>query len=216
MVSTSIKIKTLAASLVLIIGTELLGWWIIALTNGLSLAVFGLMRVIQIAALTWIVIKWEKGLAAVGWAPGAWNAGLAKGAVWSLAFGAAAAFAMAVVYLMGKNPLLMLKSPLPSRTWELALFFAVGGVIAPVAEELCFRGILYSFFRRWGILTALATSTVIFVMLHTTHGLPLTQIVGGIVFAMAYETSGNLTVPITIHCLGNLAIFTLSLVPADG
>jgi membrane protease YdiL (CAAX protease family) len=212
MVSTSIKIKTLAASLVLVVATESLGWWILVRTNGSPLAVVGLMRVIQIAALMWIVVKWEKGLAAVGCAPDSWNTGLVKGAVWSLAFGAAAAFAMAVIYLIGKNPLLMLKSPLPSRPWELVLFFAVGGVIAPVAEELCFRGILYTYFRRYGILTALATSTAIFVMLHTYRGLPLPQIVGGIVFAIAYETSGNLIVPITIHCLGNIAIFTLSLV----
>ena len=201
----------MAASLALIIATELLGWWILRLTNGPPLAIIGMMRTIQIAALAWIVIKWENGLAAIGWTPDSWPSGLAKGAAWSLGFAAAAAFAMAVIYLLGHNPLLMLKSPLPSRTWELALFFAVGGFIAPVAEELCFRGILYTFFRRWGILTAIAASTAIFVMLHTFHGVPLVQIVGGIVFAIAYETSGNLTVPITIHCLGNLAIFTISL-----
>jgi len=87
----------------------------------------------------------------------------------------------------------------------------VGGFIAPVAEELCFRGILYTYFRRWGIILALVASTIIFVVLHATHGLPVTQIVGGIVFAVAYEISHNLMVPITIHALGNLAIFSLSL-----
>jgi membrane protease YdiL (CAAX protease family) len=87
----------------------------------------------------------------------------------------------------------------------------VGGLIAPVAEELCFRGIVYSFFRRWGILIALVASTALFVALHTFQGLPVVQIVGGIVFAIAYETTGNLMVPITIHCLGNITIFTLSL-----
>jgi membrane protease YdiL (CAAX protease family) len=203
--------KTMAASLVLILATELSGWWILKMTNGSPLAVIGLMRVIQIISLTWMVIKWEKGLSAIGWATDSWISGLAKGAVWSLAFGAVAALAMAVIYLLGKNPLLMVKSPLPSRQWELALYFVVGGFIAPVAEELCFRGILYTFFRRWGIMTAMVASTLIFVMLHTIHGLPVIPIVGGIVFAIAYETSRNLTVPITIHCLGNLAIFTLSL-----
>ena len=211
MASTYIKMKTMAASLVLILATELLGWWILKMTSGSPLAMIGLIRVIQIIALAWMVTRWEKGLSAIGWATDSWISGLAKGAVWSLAFGAAAALAMAVIYLLGKNPLLMIKSPLPSRQWELALYFVVGGFIAPVAEELCFRGILYTYFRRWGIMTAMVASTAIFVMLHTIHGLPVIQIVGGIVFAMAYETSRNLTVPITIHCLGNLAIFTLSL-----
>jgi membrane protease YdiL (CAAX protease family) len=49
----------------------------------------------------------------------------------------------------------------------------VGGIVAPVAEEVFFRGIL---------------------------------------FAAAYEIEKNLIVPITIHCLGNLAIFSLSLI----
>jgi hypothetical protein len=39
----------------------------------------------------------------------------------------------------------------------------------------------------------------------------LTQAVGGILFAVAYEVERSLLVPITIHVLGNLAIFSLSL-----
>jgi len=35
-------------------------------------------------------------------------------------------------------------------------------------------------------------------------------VVGGIVFAIAYETEGSLMAPLTIHVLGNTAIFALS------
>ncbi|MBW2341949.1 MAG: CPBP family intramembrane metalloprotease [Deltaproteobacteria bacterium] len=42
-------------------------------------------------------------------------------------------------------------------------------------------------------------------------GIPLPQVVGGIVFAVAYEIEGSLMVPITIHVLGNLAIFMRSM-----
>lgn len=211
MAPRSIKITTVAVSLVLIFATELLGLWITRFSNMPQLAVIGLIRMIQIAALVGMVVKQEGELAAIGWAPAEWMPGWRKGAVWSMGFGAATAVAMAAIYFAGQNPLHMVKSPLPTHTWEIALFFVVGGLIAPVAEELCFRGIIYTFFRRWGILIALVASTAIFVVLHTIHGLPVAQIVGGLVFAIAYETSGNLMVPITIHCLGNLAIFTLSL-----
>jgi membrane protease YdiL (CAAX protease family) len=34
--------------------------------------------------------------------------------------------------------------------------------------------------------------------------------VGGIVFAIAYEKEKSLMVPVTIHCLGNMAIFSLT------
>jgi hypothetical protein len=37
--------------------------------------------------------------------------------------------------------------------------------------------------------------------------------VGGIIFALAYEIERSLMVPVTIHVLGNMAIFTLSLIP---
>jgi hypothetical protein len=40
----------------------------------------------------------------------------------------------------------------------------------------------------------------------------MTQIIGGVLFAVAYELEGSLFVPITIHALGNLAIFGSSLV----
>jgi hypothetical protein len=44
------------------------------------------------------------------------------------------------------------------------------------------------------------------------QGVFVHQVVGGIVFAVAYEVEGSLLVPITIHVLGNMAIFTLSLI----
>ena len=58
----------------------------------------------------------------------------------------------------------------------------------------------------------MALSTLAFVLAHPAgSGIPLPQITGGILFALAYEKEGNLTVPITIHILGNMAIFSLSL-----
>ena len=61
--------------------------------------------------------------------------------------------------------------------------------------------------------TALVLSTLIFVFSHASrHTIPVTQVIGGILFAVAYEREKNLLVPIMIHVLGNLAIFTLSLI----
>ena len=48
---------------------------------------------------------------------------------------------------------------------------------------------------------------LVFVLAHPIFpGIPLAQVVGGIVFAVGYEIEGSLMVPITIHVLGNLAI----------
>ncbi|HUT70213.1 MAG TPA: CPBP family glutamic-type intramembrane protease [Desulfatiglandales bacterium] len=76
-----------------------------------------------------------------------------------------------------------------------------------------FRGMLYGFFRRWGIVVALLISTATLVLTHPVFPtIPLPLLVGGIVFAVAYEVEANFVVPITIHGPGNLAIFTLSLI----
>ena len=76
-----------------------------------------------------------------------------------------------------------------------------------------FRGVVYGFFRRWGVLTALLISTGIFVLVHLlarpVQGFAIVQAIGGVVFAASYELEKNLMVPITIHCLGNMAIFLL-------
>ena len=69
---------------------------------------------------------------------------------------------------------------------------------------------VYGYLRRWGLWPALALSTLIFTLLHTgAAGIPIPQFVGGLVFAAAYEIEKKLLVPITIHVLGNLALFSL-------
>ncbi len=211
MVSSPVKVSTLAAGLALVLATELAGSRITAWFDVPPLAAVGLIRMVQVAGIIGILMTREQGLGTIGWAPENWPRGLKTGALWSLAFAVAAGVGMAAVFLAGRNPMQMVRSPLPQAGWELVLFFLVGGFIAPVAEEILFRGVLYTFFRRWGIVCALAVSTAIFVMLHSSPGIPYTQIIGGLVFAIAYEITGNLTVPMTIHCSGNLAIFTLSL-----
>jgi len=206
-----IAINTVTTTLVLVAGLEWLAWLVVRIFAVQPLAAMGIFRLVQILVITGVLAFLEQGPASIGWAPSTWFSGLRKGAVWSIAFGLAAAAAMLVIYLLGMNPFQIIRAPLPVEPASLVLFFFVGGLIAPVAEELCFRGIVYSFFRRWGILSALAASTSLFVVLHSFSGIPVTQIVGGIVFALAYETSHNLMVPITIHVTGNLTIFSLSL-----
>ena len=116
-----------------------------------------------------------------------------------------------MLYAMDQNALAMLRTPLPGTKTGLMAFFLVGGLIGPLAEEICFRGLVYTFFRRWGIVAAVIASTLVFVVLHSVHGFPLVQIIGGLIFAISFELTRNLMVPIVIHVLGNCAIFALSL-----
>ena len=171
----------------------------------------GLTRVTEIILLLLITIKFEKSADAVGLIPEKILTGIKRGLIWSACFGIVAMVLMVLLYIAGIHALGMLDTRLPHSKALIFIYLLIGGVIGPLAEEIFFRGILYGYLRRWGIYTAVTFSTLLFVLPHLTGGnLPVTQIVGGIVFAIAYEKEKNLMVPTTIHCLGNLAIFSIA------
>jgi uncharacterized protein len=175
------------------------------------LELVGLVRTLEIALILIIVISHGQGLPSLGLAPhGLWP-GVKRGMLWSACFGMVAVAAGSVLLLAGMNPA-MFSAQLPGGLNNRILFFLVGGVVGPLAEEVFFRGVCYGFFRRWGRVTALIFTTLLFVSAHAMKtGVPLTQIVGGVVFALAYEFEKSLMVPIVIHILGNLALFTIAM-----
>ncbi len=89
----------------------------------------------------------------------------------------------------------------------LAVVAAV--LLAPVAEELLFRGLLHrALRRRRGVLAATLLSSALFAVVHLDVALsqPL-ALVGlllvGIALALAYERTGGLLVPIVAHAAYN-------------
>ena len=212
MEAKKITLKTVLVSIAAVLIAE-------ALLNPAVTAIFisplpglGITRVAEIFLLIFIAIKFEKSAAALGLIAGKIFVGIKKGLIWSACFGIAAMVLIVLLYLAGIDALRMLYSPLPDTKALIFIYLLIGGVIGPLAEEIFFRGILYGYLRRWGVYTAVTVSTLLFVLPHlAVSNLPVTQLVGGIVFALAYEKEKNLMVPITIHCLGNLAIFSIGL-----
>jgi len=171
----------------------------------------GVARLLELGLIVWIVHIVETNVVAIGLHRTRWITGLKKGLLWSAGFGALSGIVSGILFLAEINPLIFIRTALPKSSPDVLYFFLVGGIVAPMTEEVFFRGILYGFLRRWGIAVALVLSTCAFAFTHGLgHGFPLTQVVGGILFAAAYEMEKNLLVPITIHCLGNMAIFALS------
>jgi membrane protease YdiL (CAAX protease family) len=161
-----------------------------------------------------VAIAWrlEKSTAAIGLDRTKILSGFRRGLIWSACFGMAAAILFMALMAGGVNVLEFLHGARPSSRQQIVVFLLVGGVLGPITEEIFFRGIIYGFLRQWGAVFAVIISTLIFVFTHPAAGsIPVTQLVGGIVFAVAYEKEQNLMVPITIHCLGNLAIFSLTI-----
>lgn len=207
-----IEIKTVLISVVVVAVIEsAVG---IAASTGAysSVLLLGAARLLEAALIVLIVSTRERGLFSIGLAPSGMFSGLKRGFVWSAGFGIMVLLVSAALFAAGINPLTLIHTRLPAGQGKLVLFFLVGGVVSPVAEEIFFRGIVYRFFRQWGVFAAVALSTLAFVLSHPAgSGFPLPQITGGILFAVAYEKEENLTVPITIHILGNIAIFSLAL-----
>ncbi|MDA3896562.1 MAG: CPBP family intramembrane metalloprotease [Desulfobacteraceae bacterium] len=179
----------------------------------------GTARFLEIISIL-MVFKWlNNGLGAIGLSSEQIVPGLKNGIIWSAGFGLVAAIFGAVLFLSGMNPFKLLHGRLPDSKMDIVFFFLIGGVIAPMAEEIFFRGVVYGFIKgmllkkikKWAIPAALIISTYLFVIAHqTSAGIPLPQLVGGIVFCVSYEINKSLMTPILIHTLGNLALFTIS------
>lgn len=88
-------------------------------------------------------------------------------------------------------------------------------LIAPIVEEIWFRGWLYPMLRTWlPVWIAVLGSAAVFALAHTDspiQNFPLSQLIGGIVFAIAYQRTGSLVAPIVLHALGNGSLVVLSL-----
>ena len=213
MEAEKISIRSLVLAIAVILVIELAARVVINGRIAMSFAGLGITRLLEAVVMLIIVYLVEKRLDVIGLNPGQILRGISKGLIWSAGFGMIAGLSYLILLVFGFNALKMMRADLTGGTLEIILFFMVAALIGPMAEEIFFRGILYGFFRRWGILAALVITTLLFIFSHPVRtGMPITQTVGGIVFALAYEVEGSLMVPIVIHCLGNFAIFSLGFV----
>lgn len=183
------------------------------LMKGLSpLGTTALMRTLELVGMLTVLRLIPYGLSRAGLSFTTLAQGVQTGIVWSLIFALVVTITGGILQLNHINPFTLIASPLPVKGGTLGLFMVTGVLIAPAAEELLFRGVLYAYLRKFNLVFALVVSTLIFAGFHYNgSGLPLVQAIGGIVFALAFEHSKNLAAPLIIHSLGNIVIFSTSL-----
>ena len=98
----------------------------------------------------------------------------------------------------------IIESPL-----QMLLAVLIAVVLAPLAEELVFRGLLHrNLRRRMRIVPATLISSVLFALVHVDVVLsqPIALVgltLAGAVMAIAYERTGSLVVPVVIHAVYN-------------
>jgi membrane protease YdiL (CAAX protease family) len=84
------------------------------------------------------------------------------------------------------------------------LLFLGGAIIAPVVEEIFFRGFVFGGLRpRYGWVKAAAISSAAFAVLHLTPTAILPIFILGFIFAFLYQISGSIWPGILMHILTN-------------
>jgi membrane protease YdiL (CAAX protease family) len=99
------------------------------------------------------------------------------------------------------------------RGFSFSGFLAVtlaGGILAPIAEELYFRGFVFRgyLFTR-GRLTAYAMTSLLFAVLHLNLPALLPILILSLVFCYAYERTGSIVPSVVAHALNNSAAFCI-------
>ncbi len=124
-------------------------------------------------------------------------------------------FSILLLEVSGLTPWLIRATNCPEHQ-DLVLLFSRGDmmqrlyiiiaavIIAPVAEECCFRGFLYTTLRHWGgRMAATLASALLFAAIHGSLAqlIPLTLF--GLAQCLAYEKARSLWLPISVHMLFN-------------
>jgi membrane protease YdiL (CAAX protease family) len=153
--------------------------------------------------------------------------GLARVPLWKVPLWAGALFLGVFPLLMGIGYLSKLYLP-EAESQEVVQFFqravwesnhhavwmmiVFGAVIAPLAEELMFRGYLYGLCKRYaGPVTGILFNSVLFAAIHGNLVALPSLCALAVALTIAYELTGCLLVPIAMHALFNLTEFSVML-----
>lgn len=96
----------------------------------------------------------------------------------------------------------------------LAFFILMATVVAPISEELFFRGLAYpALKRRLGRLPALLAANLLFALVHQDGQAFLPLLALGMFWTILYERTGSLLLPMALHAAfnGMMALLLLAL-----
>lgn len=197
-------------------------------TGGLSQGVAGVLSgavvfvVLIAAAFTWVRLRYPgHARDLVGWSSPAWRdvlIGLGLGVLGFLVINVGLGTLVELLArLAGADPPAVQEDyqELVRNADTAPFFILMAVVLAPLAEELFFRGMLFpAFARRMGVWAAILLSALLFAVLHVGTGatgdLAPNAILAGLIFplgvllAWIYHRRGTLLAPIIVHAVFNL------------
>ncbi len=88
--------------------------------------------------------------------------------------------------------------------WVVARFFLLAVILAPLVEEVIFRGLLFGALRRrWGLGAALVISSAVFGLVHLDLYASPAIFVLSLGLGWVYERTGTLAAPVAFHAVFN-------------
>jgi len=84
-------------------------------------------------------------------------------------------------------------------------FLVLGGIVAPLVEELVFRGFLYRAWERsWGWFPSMVAVSIVFGLYHPNFA---NSFVASVLFVCVLRRTGTLWGPIVVHAAGNALLW---------
>jgi membrane protease YdiL (CAAX protease family) len=182
-------------------------------SGGITAATFWLLDVANIVCIALIVGVvlgfYKEKLASLGLTTKKLPKALLYGVVgFIVAFVVAGIAGYPIEQRFGVDPTQQALSQAATVSGMLPLVLLSGVIIAPIAEEIVFRGYLYKAFRdRFRPSYAIVLSAALFSAIHLELLAAVPLFVIGVVLAYVYEKTGNLMAPITLHVLNNAVAF---------
>jgi len=99
--------------------------------------------------------------------------------------------------------------------WEILLCYVLYAVAPAILEEWAFRGVLLKNLLPYGKGGAIIISSLLFGIAHVDLPRIVFATAIGLVFAVCYEYTGSLKIPMLIHFINNAISVTISLIPED-
>ncbi|WP_433507559.1 lysostaphin resistance A-like protein [Pseudonocardia halophobica] len=108
------------------------------------------------------------------------------------------------------NPQQFLVDAVTAGGWSLAIMLLLAGLAVPLAEEMLYRGVVYSSLRRYGPVVAALGSSVVFGLLHLSPVVIIVAFLLGLVNAVLVERTGSLWPAVASHVVFNTSALVLA------
>lgn len=199
---------------------------LIALTTGEGqMTEFGtlvLLTILQVSLviITALFVLWPNALAGIDFFAGSTLRAAAVGVMWGIPAWIVATVLAAVVaqvlslFHVQPEPQIAEQFIDLANPW-IAVLATV--VVAPIAEEIFFRGVAFNaWMREYGLRRAIVLSALLFALIHGSLGALVPIFVLGIALAVIYRRTGNLASNIALHATFNAISVLLALLVRFG